>query len=181
MANEEWRTIKGFEKYEVSNYGRVRSKDRVVIRNDGHKLTLKGKLLKPITDHKGYVNVSIYNSNGIKISHVHRLVAIAFIENPNMLPQVNHKDGNKKNNNVNNLEWCDNEYNQLHAIAHGLRKTENVIQYDKKGNFIKEWDNATSVKKALNIDNGHIGLCCKGIRKTAGGYIWKYANRGVMA
>lgn len=64
MANEEWRTIKGFEKYEVSNYGRVRSKDRVAIRNDGHKLTLKGKLLKPITDHKGYVNVSIYNSSG---------------------------------------------------------------------------------------------------------------------
>ena len=132
MANEEWRTIKGFEKYEVSNYGRVRSKDRVVIRNDGHKLTLKGKLLKPITDHKGYVKVSIYNSNGIKIPHVHRLVAIAFIENPNMLPQVNHKDGNKKNNNVNNLEWCDNKYNQIHALTHGLRKTKNVIQYDKK-------------------------------------------------
>ena len=181
MANEEWRTIKGFEKYEVSNYGRVRSKDRVVIRNDGHKLTLKGKLLKPITDHKGYVNVSIYNSNGIKISHVHRLVAIAFIENPNMLPQVNHKDGNKKNNNVNNLEWCDNKYNQIHALTHGLRKTKNVIQYDKKGNFIKKWDNASSAKKELNIDNSHIILCCKGVRKTAGGYIWKYANRGVMA
>ena len=124
MANEEWRTIKGFEKYEVSNYGRVRSKDRVVIRNDGHKLTLKGKLLKPITDHKGYVKVSIYNSNGIKISHVHRLVAIACIENPNMLPQVNHKDGNHANNSVYNLEWCTSEYNHRHALENNLYKVE---------------------------------------------------------
>lgn len=120
-SNETWRTIKGYEKYEVSNYGNVRSKDRIIFRKDGKTMRLNSVHLKSIEDRKGYLHVSLYNDKGIKTPPIHRLVAIAFIDNGNNLPQVNHIDGNKKNNCVDNLEWCDNKYNQIHALKNGAR------------------------------------------------------------
>lgn len=97
-AMEVWKPIKDFEDYEVSDCGRVRNKD--------------GRTLKPYVNHKGYLKVGLFKSGKCHKKRVHRLVAEAFIENPHDYPQVNHKDENKKNNRVDNLEWCTNQQNQ---------------------------------------------------------------------
>lgn len=175
MASSEiWKDIKGYKNYQVSNLGRVRSKDRVIIRNDGETRHYKSKILTPQITKKGYLRVSLYNDNGIKSANIHRLVAFAFIENKSNLPQINHIDGNKKNNRVNNLEWCDNRYNQIHAISKGLRNIKPIIQYSKDNFIIKKWKSPILASKELGVDLSHILQVCKGQRVTAGGYKWKY-------
>ena len=106
--NEVWK--KFIFNYEISNLGRLKN-------------TKTNKILKSTTDSNGYlgITISLGSRNKIKRVRIHRLVAEAFIPNPNNLPQVNHIDGNKQNNKVDNLEWCDNRYNQLHAIDLGLK------------------------------------------------------------
>lgn len=112
---EEWRDIPGYEGiYQVSNLGRVRSLDRKVHHWKGGFSLIKGRILTPNKQNtKGYYRVKLDN----KYRAVHRLVAMAFIPNPDNLPQVNHKDENKLNNNVNNLEWCDNKYNTNYGTS----------------------------------------------------------------
>lgn len=119
---------------------------------------------------------------------VHRLVAMAFIPNPNNLPQVNHKDGNKLNNCVDNLEWITNYDNMQHSIITGLRDTKKISkiatqkqkrpinQYDLQGNFIKKWCSIQSVEDELNICGRNIIKVCQGKRHSAGGYAWEYAK-----
>ena len=105
---EEWRDIVGYEDiYQVSNLGNVRSLDRIVVRKNGSKVVYNGKMLGLTITRKGYVVAS--TKDGPK--YVHRLVAEAFIPNPDNLPQVNHKDENKANNRADNLEWCTDKYN----------------------------------------------------------------------
>ena len=109
---EEWRPIEGYEGlYEVSNTGQVRSFDRYVKYSNGRIHLHKGKVLSPIKDRDGYLQVNLCYSGRINSIKIHRLVAQAFIPNPDNLPQVNHKDEVKTNNNVDNLEWCDSKYN----------------------------------------------------------------------
>lgn len=107
---EDWKPIEGYEGfYEVSNLGRVRSLPRVTRSN-----ILKGTILKPNITPYGYQQICLCR-NGIRKQHkIHRLVANAFIPNPNNLPAINHKDWNTSNNNVDNLEWCDTQYNNSH-------------------------------------------------------------------
>ena len=131
-ANEIWKDIVGFEgEYQVSNCGRVRSVDRigthVNYKGKTVKVPYKGRVLRP-GDSRGYLSV-LLNSKPIK---VHRLVASTFIENPDNLPVVNHIDGNKKNNNVKNLEWVTQKQNIKHAKDHGLMpdKKSSISRYD---------------------------------------------------
>lgn len=106
---EIWKNIEGFrELYQISNLGRVRRRD-------------SGKILTPLTLTRGYKGVRLYyEKKRATTKKIHRLVAYYFIPNPLELPQVNHKDGNKSNNRVDNLEWCSNEYNMNHAIVSKL-------------------------------------------------------------
>jgi hypothetical protein len=131
---ELWKDIKGSINYQISNRGRIRSKDKTTIRKNGKKITTKGRLLKTSTDTKGYIRVQIPNRT-IKI---HRAVAEAFIENPLNLPEVNHIDGNKSNNDVSNLEWCTHKNNIKHAIETGLYNKREKIKRDNKGRFIRK-------------------------------------------
>jgi len=120
FIQENWIPIQNYENsYEISNLGNIRSLDRYLLRKDGRKYLKKGKYLNPGKNTKGYYQVRLEGGN---IYRVHRLVALAFIPNPLNLPQVNHKNGIKTDNRAENLEWCTNSQNQLHAYNNGLQK-----------------------------------------------------------
>lgn len=121
MKVEIWKDIENFSKYQVSNLGNVKSKDRYTKAKDDEIIHRKEFLLKGFINKKGYKQVTLYDDNGKpKTMRVHKLVALAFIENKNNLPQINHIDGNKLNNEVSNLEWISNYDNMQHAIKNGL-------------------------------------------------------------
>ena len=152
-----------------------------LINKYGDILSLKTyKFLKKTKSNGGYLYVTI---KGIHTYHlkVHRLVAETFIANSNNLSCVNHKDGNKLNNCVDNLEWCTYSHNMKHAFKNNLinanrpKKTK-VFQYDLNGNFIKQWDCIRDVEKEFKVSHTAIRFCCLGKNKTCRGYIWKYAN-----
>ena len=114
---KEWKEIKGYEgKYIISNYGEVISLPRLKQNNSKKQYVEPKELSKNINSTNGYVYVFLCNNGKYRNIRVHRLVAEAFIPNPNNLPQINHKDGNKQNNKVDNLEWCTCQENIRHAI-----------------------------------------------------------------
>lgn len=175
MKEEIWRPVKNYEGwYEVSSYGRVRSLDRVVVYSDGRKCLWKGKILKIRKDNVGYLYCILYKNTRHKTSKVHRLVAQAFIPNPDNLPVINHKDEVKTNNRVENLEWCTQSYN----INYGTRNekvSKPVLQIDKNtGQVISEYQSLREAGRQLNIGNGSISRCCNGKQKTYKGYKWKF-------
>ena len=183
LLNEKFRPIKNYEGlYEVSNYGRVK---RLLFINNNIKKSKEKVLscLKCSNNKKCYIAFVLSKNGKEKRYYTHRLVAQAFIPNPDNLPQINHKDGNKQNNRVDNLEWCDGFYNQQHAVKTGLREIKTgkdcknikpILQYDKNMNLITKWEYIKQVSDILNIPAPNICNCCKGKIKSAGGYIWKY-------
>ena len=132
------------------------------------------KFLVPYTCGYGYLIVGLCKYGVRKPYYVHRLVAEAYIPNLDNLPQVNHKDENKTNNCLQNLEWCDAKYNSNYGTRN--EKVSNshkipILQYDVDGNFIREWDCANDVGREVQ---GQICKCLKGKLKSACGYKWKY-------
>ena len=130
------------------------------------------KFLESSANKRGYLRVNLYKNGKLKNFLVHRLVAEAYIPNPDNLPQVNHKDECKTNNCLQNLEWCNAKYNANYGTRNERYKKP-ILQFDLKGNFIREWPSATDVGKEVK---SHICHCLNGDRKTAIGYIWKYKN-----
>ena len=132
--------------------------------------------LKPVADVRGYLKVNLFKDGMMKTYRIHRLVADAYIPNPENLPQINHRDENKTNNCLQNLEWCDAKYNTNYGTrnekASNSRKKP-ILQFDLNGNFIREWQNATDVGREVN---GRICNCLKGRYKTACGFVWKYKD-----
>ena len=125
MKVEVWKDIENFSKYQVSNLGNIKSKERYTKAKDSEIIHRKAFLLKGFVNKKGYKQVTLYDDNGKpKTMRVHKLVALTFIENENNLPQINHIDGNKLNNEVSNLEWISNYDNMQHAIKNGLINQE---------------------------------------------------------
>lgn len=181
---EIWKNIKNYENlYQVSNLGNVRSKTHTRI--NGKKKTQlcvsKGRLLIPGKDSNGYMIVVLSKNGKTKSYRVHRLVAETFIPNVNNFRCVNHKDENKQNNCINNLEWCNHKYNNNYGTKPqriSKANSKKVIQYDKKYNFIKLWDSITEAEKNLKKKRAgvNISACCKLKNKTAYGFIWRYAN-----
>ena len=163
---EIWKDIKGYEGlYQVSNLGKVKS------------LKKHQKILKLSDNGRGYMFVGLSKNNKRKNKNVHRLVAETFISNYDNLLQVNHKDGNKNNNSVDNLEWVTQKQNLQHARENKLLIREKPIeQYDKNGKFLKIWESGVQIKRKLKINNSDVAQVCNGKRKSAGGYIWKYHN-----
>jgi len=185
--SEVWKDIKGYEGlYQVSNIGRVKSLKRIVIRKDGSKLSVKERILKPLTRPNGYLQVHLSNYRGKgKYPLIHRLVCEAFHENPENKPCVNHIDENKTNNVVSNLEWCTYEENINYgtrnrrvgkAVAKAL--SQSVGQYTLNGKLIKVWQSAHEVERQLGFANGYICNAARGKCKTAYGYVWKYVEEG---
>lgn len=118
---ETWRSINDYEgKYQVSNFGNVRSLDRYIEGKDGKTKKFPGKILSLVKQNAGYVTVGLSKDSVVTSFLVHRLVAAAFIDNPENLPEVNHKDGVKHNNNLSNLEWMSRVRNIRHAMGMGL-------------------------------------------------------------
>lgn len=181
MKEEIWTPVVGWENlYEVSTFGRVRSKDRIVNRLVNGKIIPTRYKSKILSSHlnRGYEYVTLTSFPKKQPCKVHRLVASAFIPNPLKLPQVNHKDENKANNNVENLEWCTNIYNANYGTARerGSQKLKHRIsQYDLDGKWIKDWDSACDAARELHINRARINGCVLGFKehKTAGGFIWK--------
>ena len=157
-----WKTVKNYDKYEVNENGEIRNKRTK-------------KLLKPETDKKwGYLRVSLYiTKKQAKHELVHRIVANTFIPNPYNLKEVNHKDENKRNNCVNNLEWCTPQENCIHSKGKPVTMIYTNKQYGKTYRCISDAERETG------IDNASIIRCCKGKQKSAGGYIWRYAKKEV--
>ena len=159
MEKEVWKCVTGYEGiYEVSNLGRVRSLERIVRKWDGVR-TSKGKILSPATNLHGYLFVQLYKNGRCEMKTIHRIVATAFIPNTDNLPQINHKDENKKNNRASNLEWCTAKYNNNYGCRTEMarRKMERgLVAYDLSGNLIGRFSNFTSASNALGISKAAI-------------------------
>lgn len=187
MNKEIWKDIKGFEKrYQISNLGRVKSLSKFVNNNPNYSSIgyyTKEKILKEFDNKRGYKLVKLYKDNKKYTKKIHRLVAEAFISNPENKLQVNHIDGNKQNNCVSNLEWNTCKENINHAFKNNLinmkKGKENphskkINQYDLNDNYIKTWFSITEAQKFFHIRN--ISKVCHNKRKTAGGYKWRFVN-----
>ena len=174
-----WKPIKGYEGlYEVSNDGHVRSVSRKVHYKNGALRFWEGQEITPHADKDGYMKVGLSRNGSQTSKSVHRLVAMAFIENPNHLPLINHKDENKANNNVDNLEWCTNQYNCLYSNTPQkmIAATKvSVLQMTRNGEVIKRWESMSEAGRSLGISFKHISRCVRGERPTAGGYRWQRA------
>lgn len=169
MDKEIWKEIKDYEGlYQVSSFGKIKSLPR-------NTTIKKIRILKPSIDKDGYYRVPLSKNGIIKNYFVHRLVAEAFIPNPNNYPVINHKDENKQNNNSNNLEFCTIKYNTNYNganIKRGLKQRKPIYQI-KDGVIIKKWDSSTTASKELNINRGNIISCLNSKKKSAGGYQWE--------
>lgn len=168
---EEWKDIIGYKGlYQISNLGRVKNRN--------------GKLLKGYTNNKGYQMVHLRTKETNKLYSIHRLVATHFIPNPDNLPQVNHKDENKMNNSIKNLEWCDSKYNVNYGTGNKRRsKTKHNNTYNTKPvrciELKKTYPSVREAERKTGIDNSQISAVCnhKKNYKTAGGYHWRYVER----
>lgn len=174
---EIWKDIKGYEDiYQISNLGRVKN-------------TKRNTCLKPRIGKLGYCRVALYKNKNPKHILIHRIVANHFIENTYNKETVNHKDGNKQNNNVNNLEWATKSENSLHSFRVLKRKppingkgkfgalhpnSKSVIQFTHDRYYIKEYAALADAARENNISVPAVWDCCSGRNKTAYGYIFKY-------
>lgn len=191
---EIWKDIIGYEgQYQISNTGKVKRLERLTTDSLNRKKLVKEKIFLQKPANNGYTRISF----GMKREYTHRLVAIHFIPNPDNKPEVNHIDGNKENNHVSNLEWVTKLENCRHASETGLinktsekrnkqaaingkngayKQMKKVLQFDKNGNFIAEYESIKIAGEKNNIPYQNIGENCNGKRKSAGGYIWKFKN-----
>lgn len=181
---EEWKDIKGYEGlYQVSNEGRVRSLDRYVNGRNCQVLR-KGRIRKFKIDKKGYLLVCLSISNIEKTYKVNRLVAEAFIENPDNLPCTNHKNCIPSDNRVENLEWCDYTYNNHYGgridkarqkMINNPRISKVVYKYTLDGKFIGKYPSANEAQRDMGIDKSKgVSMCCRGIIPSYKGYRWSY-------
>lgn len=166
LGFEVWKDIPGYEGlYQASTYGRIRNSN--------------GKIMKQGFCRGNYLKIGL-TKNKMQNSHiVNKLIGITFLPKLTISDtEINHKDENKSNNRVENLEWCSHNYN-INYGTRTIRTIEGesiaVVQYDLKGNFIAKYISSTEAARINNYSKGNICSCCRGKRNMANGYIWKYA------
>lgn len=178
MQNETWVAITGYEgRYEVSNLGRVRRTDR--IRKTpcrGKDATIRGRILSQRAQKNGYLCVDLFKDGKAKTFRVHRLVAFAFVENPNGYDEVNHIDEDKTNNAASNLEWCTRSYNC--SFGSGLSKraakcSKPCIQY-KDGIEVSRYPSIAEAARRTGINFANIQRCLSGPNRSTHGFTWKF-------
>jgi len=160
---ETWKDIEGLENYKISNNGKVYSKKR-------------NKILKPNINRGGYYKVDLFKLSKCHRKRIHRLVAEAFIPNPNNLPQINHKDGNRLNNNVNNLEWCTQHWNNIHARDILCKNSGIPVIGTHVITGEKIYFKSTREAQRNGFDSGTISLCCNKKCKYHKNYTWEYVK-----
>lgn len=175
-----WKEIEDYEGYYmVSDSGEIRSIDRYVSDTSGKfkgkQRFLRGRHMKQTMGANGYFVVNLRKDRKSNVIPVHVLVAKAFIPNPLNKPTVNHKDGDKSNNNRINLEWASYSENNLHAIRTGLRTPRHnmINQYNLNGELISTYNSACEASRKTGINRGCISHCINNRTKKAGGYVWK--------
>lgn len=188
MITEEWKDIPGYEGlYQASSFGNIKACARIIPYTNGKTIHKKERILSLVKGYGSYYTIGLNKNGKHKTYNVHYLIALTFIDNPEKLPCVNHKDENKYNNNLENLEWCSYSYNTKYN--NNMRKkiiTRNfnnsrgcekkVYQYDLQGNLIKVWDSVRAINRELGYRTPNISACClnKKYRKQAYGYKWSY-------
>lgn len=178
---KEWKEIKWYEgKYIVSNYGEIISLPRYKENNSKLQYVEPKEIYKHINKHNGYVYVQLWNDGTYKNIRLHKLVATAFIPNPEHKPTINHIDGDKTNNRADNLEWCTNSENEKHAYMLGLANNDNqkikIKQYDMNGNLLNEYNSLTEASQKTGVHISKISFCINGkykYRNKKEKYIWK--------
>ena len=189
METEIWKPVVGYEGfYDVSNWGRVKSLTRVIVQGNGKRITVKERILKTAVQNRGYEFVSLSNSSGKKYKLVHTLVGTAFIPNPHNKPFIDHIDGDRRNNRVENLRWCTPKENSNFelAIKHTsdaargktgklCPNSKKVSQYSLDGNFIRSFYGTLEAGRETGISN--ISRACLNPNRTAGGYFWRHEDR----
>lgn len=169
-----------FNGYQVSNFGKIKSLERFT--DDGHHI--KERILKQ-SFAKEYLKVNLCKNGLKKTIYVHKLVAEAFLSNPNNLPEINHKDEDKTNNRVDNLEWCTHKYNIHYGTAikrmsikqiNNKKNSKPVAKYDKENNYLCKYPSIMEAYRKTGISPISIIQCCKGLRKTAGKHKWEYVK-----
>lgn len=176
----QWKEIKGFEGYyEVSDIGTVRSVDRVVYDIKARARKLRGKELKlceaidNTRNTEGYYVVNLRKNGTSNVRFVHRLVAEAFIPNPNNLPTINHKNGNKHDNTVSNLEWATFSENNTHALLNNLRHPRsNWVVQISEGSIVGTFKSVSEASRRTGVCRSAISHCINHLTQTAGGYRW---------
>lgn len=154
---EIWKDIKGYEGlYSVSNKGNIKN--------------LKTNKILAGGNSSGYRNITLKG----KTYMVHRLVALAFIDNPQNLPQVDHRDENKKNNDVSNLRWVSKSENTRHSI---YKQSLKIKQLDKDGNLIRIWPSVMQIERELGYNRCAIVNVCRGRQRSAYNFRWEYADK----
>lgn len=184
IVGELWKPIQGFPNYLVSSYGRVLSLSREEQLCTGSTRNRQGRLLIPRLGNKGYLYVILRKDNRNYTRKIHRLVAEGFIPNPNGFECVNHKDECRDHNSVDNLEWCTNAYNLTYGNIRSKIKeafiesgwSRGVEQYALNGNLIGRFPSVRSAANHIDRRPGGITNCCKGNRKSAYGFVWRYSN-----
>lgn len=180
-SEEIWKPIPGYEGlYEVSNKGRVKSLERDIIDKNGKKYHRKERILKSLPDGNGYFQVCLHDNKGeSKRLRVHRLVAEAFIPNPDNKSQINHKNEIKTDNCIDNLEWVTAKENSNYG-THNERVAKagyrSVAQYTEDGNLVKVWSSLKRAGCSLGICYQNISAAARGVYKTSGGFVWKYVE-----
>ena len=181
MEKEIWKTINGYPNYMISSMGNVKN-------------IKTGKLLKTRIGNNGYYTITLSKKGEIKKKDIHRLIAIAFIPNPENKPEIDHINTDKIDNRIENLRWVTHKENINNPISiskmkknqhlkntfgaeHPLSKP--ILQFSMDGKLVRKWESAVDIKKELDFNNCHISSCCKGKRKTANGYIWRYYYKGI--